>query len=619
MLVHCHAGCTPERIVGALGITLRDLMPDRGQRITSISQAARPAIVAQYDYRDASGALLYQVVRFDPKGFKQRRPDPTQPGGWSWNLQGVARLPYKLPELIEAIALERTVYVVEGEKDADALAAIGLTATTNAGGAGKWLDRYGPHFRGAHVVILPDNDQPGQRHAAQVATSLQGVAASVRIVELPNLAPKGDVFDWLAQGGTAQDLEALVAARPNAAPSGGAVGVVSSAVRTRWTLREMLADAELMRPPVWIAPRVAAASRSTLFVAAEKAGKSTFSAYVAARVSTGSPMLGVRATAGTVLIFGLEEFAGDVARRLQQFGADVDRTHFVAQLTALDVGGRLAEIQSHIEAVCPVLVVVDTLLAFAAGAVESTNQDAEMQPVVQGLSLLAHQGGFAMVIAHHARRSDGKFRGSGAIAGGVDIILTMSEVDDAATPTVRQFTAVGRVPVSNFRVAFTGSGFELLADETADLAARVSDAVAVTPGLSKKALREMVGGKAGAVDEALVWLVKAGRIVNRGSDDRHEYYLSEDARGEVRPPHPPCPSGTRWGHGAGHADVLPGEALLSDPPCPAGTRSGHGADDLRDTGVVSHGQRRVTRRNEPPKGVHPVTPAPNAAMAGASQ
>jgi len=149
-------------------------------------------IVATYDYRTADGELSYQAVRYEPKDFRQRRPDGN--GGWTWKLEGVKPIPYCLPELAEA----EYVFVVEGEKDADNLRALGMVATCNAGGAGKWTSELSEHFRsGQQVTILPDNDEPGRKHAQQVAASLHGRVASVKILELPGLPPKGDVSDWL--------------------------------------------------------------------------------------------------------------------------------------------------------------------------------------------------------------------------------------------------------------------------------------------------------------------------------------------------------------------------------------------------------------------------------------
>lgn len=170
-------------------------------------EASKPRVVARYDYRDEKRQLLFQVGRLEPKEFRQRRPDGK--GAWIYNLDGVRRAPYRLPELVAALVDER-VFVPEGEKDADALAKLGLAATTNPGGAGKWRNEYNAHFKARRVVILADNDAPGRKHARQVAHELLGVAFETRIVELPGLAEKGDVSDWLAAGGTKEQLLALV-------------------------------------------------------------------------------------------------------------------------------------------------------------------------------------------------------------------------------------------------------------------------------------------------------------------------------------------------------------------------------------------------------------------------
>jgi hypothetical protein len=144
-------------------------------------RALASEIEKTYDYRNADGKQLFQVVRYFPKGFRQRRPDGA--GGWIWNLEGVERALYRLPELLAADERE-TVYMVEGEKDADRLAALGLVATTNPEGARKWRSEYTAALRGRHVAIVPDNDEAGLRHAELVASALRGVATSVKVVTL---------------------------------------------------------------------------------------------------------------------------------------------------------------------------------------------------------------------------------------------------------------------------------------------------------------------------------------------------------------------------------------------------------------------------------------------------
>jgi predicted P-loop ATPase len=168
------------------------------------AQPGPGAPIAVYLYRDENGPL-FEVVRFPNHKFLQRKPDG------SWGIKGVRRVPYRLPELVAA-ASDHPVFIPEGEKDVDNVRALGLVATCNPGGAGKWKRNYSAFLKGRHCVILPDNDAPGRAHADQVIHALNGVAASVRRLELPGLGEKGDVSDWIGAGGTkAQLLELLEA------------------------------------------------------------------------------------------------------------------------------------------------------------------------------------------------------------------------------------------------------------------------------------------------------------------------------------------------------------------------------------------------------------------------
>jgi putative DNA primase/helicase len=171
-----------------------------------------------YDYLNADGKLVFQVVRTisgEPR-FLQRRPDARGAEGqerWAWNMQGVTRVPYHLPQL-RAADPASLVYIVEGEKDADRLTALNLLATTNSGGAGKWPAEFATYLTGFNVIILPDNDSAGEAHAVDVASKLLNTAASIRIVHLPNLPDKGDISDWLNAGNSLETLDDIVAATP---------------------------------------------------------------------------------------------------------------------------------------------------------------------------------------------------------------------------------------------------------------------------------------------------------------------------------------------------------------------------------------------------------------------
>jgi hypothetical protein len=207
VLLKCFAGCRTEDIVAAIGLNMSNLFPEPERK---------RKVIAAYDYKDASGKLLFQVCRTADKRFFQRRPDGK--GGWLNGLGGIQPVLYRLPEVLQALKQGETIFIPEGEKDVDNLARLGLAATTNPMGAGKWRDHYSNWLKGANVVILPDNDEPGRKHAQQVAQSLYGKAASVKVLELPGLPEKGDVSDWLAAGGTREELLELAAEAPEWEP-----------------------------------------------------------------------------------------------------------------------------------------------------------------------------------------------------------------------------------------------------------------------------------------------------------------------------------------------------------------------------------------------------------------
>lgn len=214
ILLKCFAGCSVNEICNALKIEVKDLYPNKHK--FKVHSGGRSPVVAAYDYQDINGNLLFQVCRTENKHFFQRRPNGQ--GGWVNGLHGVKPVLYRLPEVVQAVEQGETIFIPEGEKDCDNLVALGLTATCNPMGAGKWRNHYSGWFKGAEVVILPDNDGPGKKHAQQVAKSLHGKVTSVKILELPNLQDKGDVTDWLSGGGTREELLRLAQDTPKWEP-----------------------------------------------------------------------------------------------------------------------------------------------------------------------------------------------------------------------------------------------------------------------------------------------------------------------------------------------------------------------------------------------------------------
>jgi DNA primase len=221
LLWKCQRGCSQNDVGNEL--KQKGLWrPEPANRNTRRSAGKR--LTATYSYKDARGNLLYEQCRYQSpdgeKSFAFRRPDGN--GGFIYNLEGVKRVLYRLPELLQAMDSafgQEPIFVAEGEKDCDNLAKLGRVATTNPGGAGKWSRDYTKNLSGAdQIIVLPDNDEPGRQHAGKVAASLFAAGISVKIVDLPGLPPKGDVSDWLAAGGTKDQLAALCERAPDYTP-----------------------------------------------------------------------------------------------------------------------------------------------------------------------------------------------------------------------------------------------------------------------------------------------------------------------------------------------------------------------------------------------------------------
>ena len=199
VLLKCFSGCDQQVVID--GLRAKGLWREP----TAKKKAPGKHIVATYDYQQGDGQVLFQVVRYEPKAFRQRRPNGT---GWHWDLEGVSLVPYHLPILLAADP-KATVFISEGEKDAEALSHAGLVATTAPMGAGKWPDSFAPYFVARRVVILPDADEPGRQHGQLVAASLYGVAAEVKVLDLPGAK---DAAEWFGLGHTAAELDDLARA-----------------------------------------------------------------------------------------------------------------------------------------------------------------------------------------------------------------------------------------------------------------------------------------------------------------------------------------------------------------------------------------------------------------------
>jgi len=281
--------------------------------------AAGGHLEKSYDYVNEAGELLFQVVRFEPKDFRQRRPDGRN--GWVWNLNGSRRVLYHLPEVIEALALERAVFIVEGEKDADALWRLGIPATCNPGGAGKWRDEYSQIFKGGRAFVVPDNDPPGASHAVAVAASIRAADGQARIVRLPGLPAKGDASDWLAAGGTPEELYRLADAAIDVPDPPQSAEQSSADPGLELPKLEFLDPTKWADQPIplrrWLVPNRIPLGVPIMLNGDGATGKTTIALQLVVATVRGTDWLGAVVEApGPAMFFSAEEDGDEVHRRL---------------------------------------------------------------------------------------------------------------------------------------------------------------------------------------------------------------------------------------------------------------------------------------------------------------
>lgn len=306
ILLNCFAGCDVQNIVFKIGLEMKDLF-EQSDNLPPIQPKKR--IAETYDYTDEKGKLLFQAVRYEPKGFSQRQPD--NKGGFIWNLQGVRLVLYRLSEVLTA----ETVFIVEGEKDVEAIRAVGFIATCNPQGAMKWKNEYSEHLRGKIAIILPDNDEAGRKHALQVANSLHGIAREIVVSELPNLKPKGDVSDFFSDGGTVDDIIGLLERAESWQPNGQDAADASQETASDFislfniqTATEWIEGAKLRPIPKMLFGELWFEGELCILFADTGKGKSILAVQIADSISKGVsvPNFTLEAEKQTVLYFDFE-------------------------------------------------------------------------------------------------------------------------------------------------------------------------------------------------------------------------------------------------------------------------------------------------------------------------
>ena len=402
------------------------------------TKAQKPEAI--YQYHDATGNLVFEKQRFPGKKFVQRKPNGK--GGWDYKLGEGKRPLYHLTEVLVA----NEIFICEGEKDADNVralwpngreAGVFVAATTNFDGAGKWRDEYSAYFKGKKVLILPDNDEPGEKHALKVAESVYPYALGVKIVRLPGLADKGDVSDYL-KNHSADDLIAETKKAPRWHPS-----EKNSSLLVPITSHLTQTPEEID----WLIEGVIQRGANGFFCAVPKGGKSWATADMAISLALGCPWLGFNVPKPIkVALVSREDapqltswrirhlFAGKDTRDANLFETNlyINTRQQSAELM-LDDEEQVRELVSAFKQRQIEFAIFDVFNVMH-GADE--NDNTEMRRVLRQLSKIQTEVGCGIGVVHHFNKAEAgsmtqRLRGSSAIAGWAEWLIGISVVDEA--------------------------------------------------------------------------------------------------------------------------------------------------------------------------------------------
>lgn len=460
------------------GFTVPDRDGPRANGAAKGGDSGRMSIAATYDYLDEAGTLLFQVCRMEPKDFRQRRrarpDDPPErvKNGWVWSIKDCRQVPYRLPDLIEAVKAGMTVFVVEGEKDVENLKKMGVPATCNAAGAGKWPPGLEQFFQDADVVLLPDNDPQatskegdprfhpdgrpifvGQDHMEMVGSRLGNVVRNLRVIELPKLPVKGDVSDWIEAGGTAdalydlaetaEDFADWVMRRPAPGVTDPNAPFQSKFHAIRW--RDLDSPAEEHE---WLIKDVLTRREVAIMAGPSQSGKTFLAGDVGMAVARGVPWFDKRVSKGGVIYQAGEGRRGLLKRlRAYRIENDVsldDPVPFVLLPSPIDLyasddhtNALIVEIK-HWAATFDVpleLVVIDTLAAATSGADENSGKD--MGPVLARCSRISIECKCSVLLVHHMNAGGQKARGWTGITANVDSVIAVAKLEtDKGQPVI---------------------------------------------------------------------------------------------------------------------------------------------------------------------------------------
>jgi hypothetical protein len=463
-LFKCHSGCDQHTVFSTIkDMGLLPALPDRPDYLDSIKPMkpipliSTPVLEHEWHYTDEEGISLFIKQRFktfDSKGktYKTLRvmPDGTRVG----KLGDCRLVPYKLPELRQATAAGRVVYITEGEKAADALGSLGVVATTSHAGAGGWNDDLNQYFKDANVVVVPDNDLVGWHYAQKVTEALIPFAKSVRVLDLNLSNPKEDAYEWVNRYDGSRTLLAQIA---KACPIVKSADEVWTPQRLSLYVPEATQVAEQSshqsrflveswdsikdEPVEWLIESIIPKRAFVALYAPPASFKSFIALDIAEAVATGREWMGYRVPKkGAVLYIAGEGHGGMGARvkacKIQNNSPDGANLYVIrAQINIRSsqedfdalvaaINELIAEIDEPLE-----LIILDTLMRMSGGGFNE-NSSEDMGGFITQAGKIQAIYLCAMLLIHHSGKDITKgLRGHSSLLGAVDTELEIQRQD----------------------------------------------------------------------------------------------------------------------------------------------------------------------------------------------
>jgi hypothetical protein len=456
VLFHCHGGCDQRDVFDA--VRARDLLPTTPKREEiSFTQHQAPVLEKEWEYRNEDGDTLFTKRRYktsDAKGktYSIHRVDAQ--GKRIAGLKDTRIVPYQLPELLDAKTAGRAIYLVEGEKAADALVSIGAIATTSHTGAGSWPDEITQYFAGANIVVIPDNDEPGRQYARRAISRLLPVVKSIRYLDLDLMVEGDDAYEWVHHAkGTRKELADMAKQAPVITKE---MEVTDSEQLTETAQPETEAfnptpqllnieawDTIKDEPVRWIIENVLPEKGFAALYGPPGSYKSFVALDIAEAVATGRQWMGNQVTNPGAVLYIAGEGHGGIGARIKackinhqtQDGAEIYVIRYQLNLrsSADDFNLLMESIDDLIErtGIELRLVQIDTLARAFGGGNENDSQD--MGAFIHNAGRLQRKLNCALMVLHHSGKDATKgLRGHSSLLGAVDtqIELTKLVTDD---------------------------------------------------------------------------------------------------------------------------------------------------------------------------------------------